>query len=284
MPAVPSSLLEPVWIQFSALLPEKPRFAPGHPLGCHREAVPDRVVFESIVRKLVFGCGYERIAEPGCSDWVIRDRVKKWTALGLARELHRLTLLAYDRMIGLRLDDLPADGCITKAPAKSQTSGPSPVDRRKGGLKRSTMTDAFGIPLGLAAAGANRHDSKLLEPTIAATKLQVGTALPERPTCHLDSAYLGKAVAAVLDEHDFDAVIAAKGVKAPIQATTRWPVERTNSWMNNFGEIRRCYQRTTATTEFFLYLAAAFVTVRSLIQQARKRYRWDTQPTGRRLR
>ena len=60
------------------------------------------------------------------------------------------------------------------------------------------MTDAFGIPLGLAAAGANRHDSKLLEPTITATKQQVGTALPERPTCHPDSAYLGNAVAAVL--------------------------------------------------------------------------------------
>ena len=273
MPAVQASLLEPIWCQFSELLPVNPRFAPTHPLGCHRQAVAGRVVFEAVVRKLVYGAGYEKIAEPGCSDWVTRDRVKKWTALALAQELHRLTLLAYDRMIGLRLDDLPADGCITKAPTKSETSGPSPVDRRKGGLKRSTMTDAFGIPLGLAAAGANRHDSKLLEPTIAAAKRQVGTALPEHPTCHLDSAYLGKAVTAILDEHDFDAVIAAKGVKAPIQATTRWPVERTNSWMNNFGEIRRCLQRTTAATEFFLYLAAAFVTVRSLIQQARKRYR-----------
>src|SRR5437899_1821761 len=98
----------------------------------------------------------------------------------------------------------------------------------------------------LAAAGANRHDSKLLDPTIEATKRQVGTALPERPTCHLDSAYHGKPVAAVLDRHGFDAVIAAKGVKAPIQAGSRWPVERTNSWMNDFGEIRRRHQRTTA--------------------------------------
>ena len=114
------------WSQFSELLPERPRFVTTHPLGCHREAIPDRVVFEAIVRKLVFGTGYERSAEPGCSDWVIRDRVKKWTALNLAQELWCLTLFAYDRMIGLRLDDSPADGCITKAPAKSQISRPSP--------------------------------------------------------------------------------------------------------------------------------------------------------------
>jgi len=284
VPAVPSCLFEPLWDQFSALLPEQPPYAPTHPLGCHRRRVPDRVVFEAIVRKLIFDAGYERIPETGCSDWTIRDRVKTWSALGLAPELHRLTLAAYDQMIGLELDDLLADGYITKAPARSETSGPSPADRRKGGLKRSTATDATGIPVGLAAAGANRHDSKLLEPTIEAAKAQLGAALPEHPRIHLDSAYNGRPVAALLDHHGLDGQIAAKGVKAPIQAGCRWPVERTNSWMNGFGEIRRCHQRTRAATEFFLYLAAAFVTVRRLIQQARTRYRWDTRPTGRRLR
>jgi Transposase DDE domain len=284
VPAVPLSVLEPIWDQFSALLPKKPEFAPTHPLGCHRRRVPDRVVFEAIVRKLVFDAGYERIAEPGCSDWVIRDRVKTWSALGLAQELHRLALAAYDRMIGLQLDDLLADGCITKAPARSETSGPSPVDRRKSGLKRSTATDASGIPVGLAAAGANRHDSKLLDPTIEATKAQLGSALPENPRIHLDSAYNGRPAAAILDHHGLTGQIAAKGVKAAIQAGRRWPVERTNSWMNGFGEVRRCFQRTKVATEFYLYLAAAFITVRRLIQQARTRYRWDTRPTGRRLR
>ncbi|SCF96833.1 Putative transposase of IS4/5 family [Streptomyces sp. Ncost-T10-10d] len=221
MPAVPSSLLEPLWVQFAALLPLRPEFDPTHPLGCHRRAVPDRDVFEAVVRKLVFGVGYERVAEPGCSDWVIRDRVKAWTALGLAQEVHRLALAAYEKMIGLRLDDLPADGCLTKASARGETCGPSPVDRRRQGTKRSTMTDAVGVPVGLATAGANRHDSKLLEPTIGATKQQLGDILPEHPTVHLDSAYNGKACAAVLQAHDLAAVIAAKGIKAPIQAGKR---------------------------------------------------------------
>ena len=35
---------------------------------------------------------------------------------------------------------------------------------------------------------------------------------------------------------------------------------------------------------FYLYLAAAPVTIRQLIQRARARYRWETRPTTKRLR
>ena len=54
------------------------------------------------------------------------------------------------------------DGCITKVPCGGDKAGPSPVDRRKQGLKRFTATEADGVPLGLVSAGANRHDSPLL--------------------------------------------------------------------------------------------------------------------------
>jgi hypothetical protein len=57
VPAVPSSLLEPVWAEFTALLPERGEFHPDHPLGCHRRRIPDRVVFEHIVEALVHGSG-----------------------------------------------------------------------------------------------------------------------------------------------------------------------------------------------------------------------------------
>ena len=62
MPVLPASLFEPLWVQFSALLPEHPRVVPTHPLGCHRERIADRLVFEHVVAALVHGSGYERIA------------------------------------------------------------------------------------------------------------------------------------------------------------------------------------------------------------------------------
>ncbi|NLU81128.1 hypothetical protein HCA58_22855 [Micromonospora sp. HNM0581] len=45
------------------------------------------------------------------------------------------------------------------------------------------------------------------------------------------------------------------------------------SWMNGFGKIRRCTDRNAAIIDFYLYLAAAIVTIRQLIQRARTLYR-----------
>jgi hypothetical protein len=53
--------------------------------------------------------------------------------------------------------------------------------------------------------------------------------------------------------------------------------------MNGYGKLRRMTDRDAAIAGFYLYLAAAFVTVRALIQRARHRYRWDTRPTTKRL-
>src|SRR5437764_368243 len=179
--------MEPLWGEFAAQLPERPPYAPTHPLGCHRRRVPDRLVFEHVVAALVHGSGYERIASPGCSDRTIRRRVHEWAELGVTDALQRLVLQQYDRLIGLDLEELAADGCLTKAPCGGQTAGRSPVDRGKQGLKRSTVTDGAGIPLHLVAAGANRHDAPLLEPTLAGlAKLE---PLPEQVTIHLDRAY-----------------------------------------------------------------------------------------------
>ena len=60
-------------------------------------------------------------------------------------------------------------------------------------------------------------------------------------------------------------------------------MERTHSWMNGFGKLRRMTDHDAAIVRFYLYLAATFVTVRALIQRARRRYRWDTRPTTKRL-
>jgi hypothetical protein len=280
---LPSCLLEPIWGEFAALLGERPEFDPAHPLGCHRRRIGDRVVFEHVIAALVHGSGYERIASPGCSDRTIRRRLKAWAAAGIGEAVHALALAAYDRMIGLELGDIAVDGCITKAPCGGDCAGPSPVDRRKGGLKRSVATENYGIPLGIAAAGANRHDSPLLAPTLTAAERQLGGVLPSDRTCHLDAGYDSQPTRQTLDDHGFASQIARKGTPAPIQAGRRWPVERTHSWMNGYGKLRRMTDRDATIIDFYLYLAAALVIVRQLIQRARTRYRWDTRPTTKRL-
>ncbi len=139
--------------------------------------------------------------------------------------LDTLVVEQYDRMIGLDLADLAVDGCITKAPGGGEAAGRSPVDRGKQGRKRSTLTDAAGVPLHLVAAGANRPDAPLLGATLAG--LATLGPMPDDVGVHLDRGYDSAATRALLTEFGFDGAIARKGVPAPLQAGTRWVVEMT---------------------------------------------------------
>ena len=283
MPAIPSWLLEPLWDQFAALLPDRPAYHPSHPLGCHKPRIADRIIFEKLIQVLRFGCSYASIADCTCGAPTIRDRRTEWIKDGIFADLKTIARESYDRIVGLALADIAVDGCIAKAPGGGDCAGPSPVDRRKQGMKRSLMVEGRGIPLGRALAPANRHDSPLLAPTLEAAGRQLDGILPQHRTCHLDRGYDSTVTRQLLGELGFEGQIARKGVPAPVQAGTRWVVERTHAWMNGYGKLRRCTERAAAVVDFYLYLAAAIVTIRQIIQRARTRYRWDTRPTTKRL-
>jgi hypothetical protein len=117
-------------------------------------------------------------------------------------------------MIGLQLDELSMDGCITKAPGGGESAGRSPVHRGKQGLKCSVATEAAGVPLGIVSAGANRHDSPLVVPTLKVAEEQVGE-LPDRVNVNLDRGYDSDKTRSALGELGFAGEIARKGVPAP---------------------------------------------------------------------
>lgn len=280
MPALPSWLTEPLWDQFAALLPARETYVSTHPWGCHRRRIPDRIVFDKLLQVLRFGCSYQGIADSTCSATTIRDRRDEWIRLGLFTQLRQIALNAYDRIVGLLLQDIAVDGCITKAPGGGEVTGPSPVDRRKQGMKRSVLVEGYGIPLGRVLAGAHRHDSPLLAPTL--DLLDDLGPLPDDITVHLDAGYDSGKTRDTLTERGLHGEIAHKGEKAPIQATQRWHVERTNAWHNSFNRLQRCYERHEAVIEAFFDLADAIITVRSLIRRAWTTHRWDTRPARRR--
>jgi transposase len=171
----------------------------------------------------VFGCGYRRIADQTCSATTLRRRRDEWTAAGVAERLRLAVLAAYDRMLGLELEQLSVDGCITKAPCGGQAAGPSPVDRRKQGLKRSAATEAHGIPLALVAAPANRRDDGLLSVTLDAVATAV--PLPERPTVHLDAGYDYQPCRDALAER----ACSARSPRGASQHRSRWDADGSSS-------------------------------------------------------
>ena len=133
-------------------------------------------------------------------------------------------------------------------------------------MKRSVLVEGYGIPLGRVRAGAQRHDSPLLAPTLDLLD-ELGPP-PEEITVHLDAGYDSGKTRQTLTERGLRGQIAHKGEKAPIQASQRWHVERTNAWHNAFNRLQRCYERREKVIDAFFDLADAIITVRSLIRRA----------------
>jgi transposase len=154
VPALPPyNIIEPIWQQFEALLPEHHT---DHPLGCHRSRIPDRVVFEKLIQILVFGCAYSRGSPTSLA--------RRARCVEKARRVDRAGADGDpqgDLPRRLRPSHRPgAFGggggrvCLTKAPCGGEKAGKSPVDRRKMGIKRSMAVDASGIPVGTVTAPA----------------------------------------------------------------------------------------------------------------------------------
>ncbi len=113
----------------------------------------------------------------------------------------QLALREYHDLVGFDWLWQSVDGTMTKAPLGQENTGPNPTDRAKKGTKRSIVTDGNGIPVGLAVAGANVHDSQLLRATVA-NCLERVPRLKGKCTEHLcmDKAYDSRAIRQMLQQ------------------------------------------------------------------------------------
>lgn len=145
--------------------------------------------------------------------------------------------------------------------------GPNPTDRAKGGVKRSLLTDASGIPIGLAVDGANRHDMKLARATLASVDVDRPEPARGRPQglC-LDKGFDYDEIRELALEFGYTAHIRGRGEEARAlrrnvgERARRWVVERTHSWMNRFRRILVRWEKTADNFIAMLHLACALIT------------------------
>lgn len=277
MRALDPEVVDAIWAAVEPLIPPPPR---THPLGCHRQRVPDRVCFEAMLVRLVTGCSWvvaEQLCDRVVSDTTLRSRRDEWITAGVFDTVANQALAAYDRIVGLDLENASVDGSQHKAPGGGQGTGPNCTDRGRRGWKWSLATDAAGIPIGWRAAAANSNDCTLAAPTLDAVAGR--GLLAEVRTLHMDRGYdfaFVRAECATRGLHDL--VIPACRRKRPGQPKKlaplgpRWTIERTNSWLSNFGQLRRNTDRTTRHRHAQLALAIALLLVAKLIDW---RNRWS---------
>lgn len=270
-----------VWEAVKALVPPPPR---THPLGCHRPRASDRSCFDVIVVRLATGCSWEdaeRLCGSKVSDTTVRSRRDEWIAAGVFDRLVDEAIGAYDRIIELDLSDVSVDGSLHKSPGGGEGTGPNPTDRGKLGHKWSILTDRQGIPIGWALDGANRNDSAMLAPTLDAAAER--GLLIDVETLWLDRGYDSGATRDRLAARGIDdAIIAKKRPRGAAKTPTprqpmglRWPVERTNSWLSNFGQLRRNTDRDPDRRGCQVALAIVFLLTAKLIDW---RNRWSPTP------
>jgi putative transposase len=148
--------------------------------------------------------------------------------------------------------------------------GKNPTDRGKLGTKRSVLTDGLGIPLAVAVDGANRHDMKLVDATLAAlmVKRPEPTVMWPQHLC-LDKGYDYEAVRETLEAWGYTAHIRHRGEERqakgeiPGYRARRWVVERTHSWMNRFRRLLIRWEKKVENYLALLHFACAWISFRA---------------------
>jgi IS5 family transposase len=101
---------------------------------------------------------------------------------------------------------------------------------------------------------------------------------PGEMTVHLDRGYDSAKTRAALTQRRLNGCIAKRGQPAPLMASSRWVVERTNSWQNAFKKLVWCTERQARVIAFYHALANAVIVLRRLIREGWRRYRWEGRP------
>jgi hypothetical protein len=230
--------------------------------------------------RLVTGASWvdiEAILDHRVSDTTLRPRRDEWISAGVFETLKTEALAAFDRIIGLELEDVALDGSLHKAPYGGEGTGPNPTDRAKLGWKWSVAAERHGIPVGWAIDSANRNDVTMLEPTLDA--VAAAGLLADIGTLHLDRGYDYGAVRDRLRAYGIEEFeIQRRGTKVPgvktqpLRLGLRWIVEATNTWWSNYGQLRRSTDRRVRHRHAALCLATTVLIVGRLIDW---RDRWS---------
>ena len=123
-----------LWERIEMLLPFRAK--PVHPLGCHRQRIPDRKVFNSIFYLLRTGGQWKGLdsLDPAryAKSSTAHLRFQEWQEDGFFARLWEASLLDYDELKGLDFEWMALDGAMTKAPLGGEKKRPLSLRPRQG--------------------------------------------------------------------------------------------------------------------------------------------------------
>ncbi|AMJ67464.1 hypothetical protein AXW84_20070 [Hymenobacter sp. PAMC 26628] len=245
---LPSPLL---WAAAEPLLPEALSGVSkrGRPRVCNRQ------MFFAMYYILVTGMQWKALPRCLGAASTVHERFQEWGRAGVFKQLWTSGLVQLQAEGRLDWDWQCLDACQTKALLGGEAVGPNPTDRGKGGVKRHVLTEAQGLPIGVAVTGANVH-----EVTQVQTVLDSMPVLPPpaegdfAPGFCSDKGYDAEAVRRLLAQWGYRVHILGRGEEAEKRRTPgyrarRWVVERTHAGFHRFRRLLSAGKRKSPTTK-----------------------------------
>jgi transposase len=256
-----------LWERLEPLLPPpRPRRFrfPG------RKPLDFRKILTGILFVLKTGIAWDDLpAELGCGcGKTCRHYLRLWHRAGVWRQLHAVLLAELNGADEIDWERALIDATFAKAPEGGEDTGPNPTDRGKSGSKHHVLTDGQGIPLAATVTAANVNEVTQVFQVLDAMPPVGGKPGPKRrkpERLQGDRGYDAEPVRQRLRGMGIIPVLAERQTEHGTGlGVLRWFVERTNSWLHQFGRLRRRLDWLTEIQNAFLRLACALICLRFL--------------------
>ena len=174
------------------------------------------------------------------------DRRDEWIAAGLFDRIANEAISGYDKVIGLDLSEVAVDGSLHKAPSWRRGNGQEADRSSEARMEVIHPHRPLRDPDRLD--GRRGEPQRLGPPRADLGRRWIGGLLAEIETLWLDRGYDSEVTRERIVRRGIDdAVIARKRKRGSSGETQsqpmglRWPVERRNPRLANYGQRRRSY-------------------------------------------
>ncbi len=255
-----------LWVRLLPLLNEL-----DPPKHRGRKRIDPRAALDAIIFRLRSGCQWNHLPKELPDDSSVHRTFQRWVRLGVFARIWAAIVEASAELDNLDWEWQAADAALGKARFGGDEIGPNPTDRGKKGTKRSLLVEASGGPLAVVVAGANVHDAKLLDATLAAIVVERPKPTDERPqhVC-LDKGYDNPSGQAAVQKHRYVPHVRRIGEEKLDERrekrypARRWVIERTLAWLSKCRALLVRYDKKASNFLALIQLACALLWYRRL--------------------
>ena len=236
-----------LWREIEKIIPQKETLV-GRP------EFDARKTLDGILFILITGAQWKMLPEKYGCPTTVHGKFMKWCRMGVFQKI-MTRAREYYRRRNSKNNWYAFDTASRKAPF-AKCGGKNPTDRAKRGIKQAIVVDRKGAPLFTKIAPANKHDSRIIEPTMK----------PMRKSKNLrilaaDGAFDVKRIYENCKQKNI-VLLASPNPrrKRDVHKHTppyRWIVERTIGILSWIRGIKTCWAKTYESAQAFLDFACS---------------------------